>query len=101
MRIQCASKMPKKCAYLNAFQKRIKCASEIRNQKILSYAFQMRFRCISKMLKRFDAKLETFQMRLVFTGMSWLNHNRELELCPSCEFRVSFLNFDYHFNPTI
>ena len=68
MRIRCASKMPKKCAYLNAFQKRIKCASEIRNQKILSYAFQMRFRCISKMLKRFDAKLETFQMRFVFTG---------------------------------
>ena len=69
MRIRCASKMPKKCAYLNAFQKRIKCASEIRNQKILSYAFQMRFRCISKMLKRFDAKLETFQMRFVFTGL--------------------------------
>ena len=38
------------------------------NSAISKYAFQMHFRCVSKILKRFDAKLETFQMRFVFTG---------------------------------
>ena len=39
---------------------------------ISKYAFQMHFRCVSKILKRFDAKLETFQMRFVFTGIALL-----------------------------
>ena len=50
------------------------------NSAISRYAFQMHFRCTSKMLKRFDAKLEMFQMRFVFTG-----------LCPTHENDVKLL----------
>ena len=72
MRMQRAFRTRKGCAYINAFWIRITCTSKILsfdpNLAISRYAFQMHFRCASKILKRFGAKIETFQMRFVFTG---------------------------------
>ena len=65
MRMQCAFRIRRGCAYLNAFWIRIRCTSKILsfdpNLAISRYAFQMHFRCASKMLKRFDAKLKRFK----------------------------------------
>ena len=65
------------------------------NSAISRYAFQMHFRCASMMLKSFDAKLETFQMRFVFTGYkvdirikrtNYLARHRQVFICTFSSF---------------